>query len=125
MPTVSRESAAHVDDYGMAEDRHEDIVGQTVSFVTIRQEMDLAPLLKGLPDDRCPCPHWGYVFKGKLTWRFAGHEEVSKAGDAFYVSGGHVPVAQADTEFVIFSPAEELRAVDAVMVKNIQAMQTA
>jgi hypothetical protein len=25
--------------------------------------MNLAPLLKGLPDDRCQCPHWGHLFK--------------------------------------------------------------
>ena len=22
---------------------------------------------KGLPDDRCQCPHWGYVSKGSFT----------------------------------------------------------
>src|SRR5438552_3029015 len=27
---------------------------------------DLAPLLKGLPNDLCSCPHWGYVFKGRM-----------------------------------------------------------
>jgi hypothetical protein len=66
MPKVSRESAAKVDDMGpIGEDRHEDLDGgQSVSFVSIRKETDLAPMLKGLPDDRCQCPHWGYVFKG-------------------------------------------------------------
>ena len=24
---------------------------------------NLAPLLKGLPDDRCQCPHWGFLFQ--------------------------------------------------------------
>jgi hypothetical protein len=52
-------------------------------------------VLKGFPDDRCQCPHWGYVFKGKLTWRFADQEEVFEAGDAFYVPPGHTPVAAA------------------------------
>src|ERR1022692_1393692 len=60
MPKISRESAAHVDDFGPAEDRHEDLAGYTTSFTTIRQGADLAPMLKGLPDDRCQCPHWGY-----------------------------------------------------------------
>src|SRR5207245_7421707 len=30
---------------------------------------DLAPLLKGLPDDRCQCPHWGFLFKGRIVVR--------------------------------------------------------
>jgi hypothetical protein len=85
MPKVSKDSAAQVTDHGAAEDRTEELDGYSVSFVTIRQGHDLAPMLKGLPDDRCQCPHWGYVFKGRLIWRFADHEEVSEAGDAFYV----------------------------------------
>jgi len=50
IPKVSKESAAQVDDMGPGgEDRHEELDGYTVNFVTIRQEYDLAPLLKGLP----------------------------------------------------------------------------
>lgn len=124
MPKVSKESA-QVDDYGVAEDRHEEIDGYTVNFVTIRQDMDLAPMLKGLPDDRCSCPHWGYVFKGKLTWHFTDHEEVFEAGDAFYVHPGHTPIAAAGSEFVQFSPSDALRPVQAVLMKNMQKMQSA
>jgi hypothetical protein len=125
MPKVSRDSAAQVEDHGPVEDRHEDIDGYTVNFVSLRQDMDLAPLLKGLPNDSCQCPHWGYVFKGRLTWRFADHEEVFEAGDAFYVPPGHAPVAEAGSEFVQFSPRDELRTVQAAMAKNMQAMQRA
>jgi hypothetical protein len=125
MPKVSRDSAAQVEDHGPVEDRHEDIDGYTVNFVSLRQDMDLAPLLKGLPDDSCQCPHWGYVFKGRLTWRFADHDEVFEAGDAFYVPPGHAPVAEAGSEFVQFSPRDELRTVQAAMANNMQAMQRA
>ncbi len=123
MPKVSRESATHVDDYGIAEDRHEELDGYAVSFVSIREEMDLAPMLKGLPNDQCQCPHWGYVFKGRLTWSFGDHEEVYEAGDAFYVPPGHAPKADAGSEFVQFSPADELRATEEAIAKNMQAMQ--
>ena len=123
MPKVSKESAAQVDDMGpLGESRHEDLDGYTTEFVSIRQEADLAPLLKGLPDDRCQCPHWGYVFKGKLTWRFADHEEVYEAGDAYYVPPGHAPVAAAGSEFLQFSPTEDLQVVEAAIMKNMQAM---
>ena len=44
-----------------------------------------------------------------MTFRFADHEEVFEAGDAFYLPPGHIPTAEAGTEFVQFSPAEELQ----------------
>jgi len=45
------------------------------------------------------------------------------AGDAFYTPPGHVPALhEAGTEFVLFSPAEELRKTQAVMMKNMESM---
>lgn len=125
MAKVSRDSASRVEQHGPAEDRTEELDGYSVSFVSISQDMDLAPMLKGLPDDSCQCPHWGYVFKGRLTWRFADHEEVTEAGDAFYAPPGHAPKADAGSEFVQFSPADELRATEAAITKNMQERQGA
>jgi hypothetical protein len=123
MPKVSRDSA-QVEDHGPVEDRHDDIDGYTINFVSFRQDVDATPLLKGLPDDRCQCPHWGYLLKGRVTFAFADHEEVFEAGDAFYLPPGHIPVKhEPGTEFVQFSPAEELRKTEEVMMKNMQAMQ--
>src|SRR5690349_19363850 len=42
---------------------------------------DTAPVFKGLPDDRCQCPHWGYVIKGQLRVRYEDHEETLRTGD--------------------------------------------
>ena len=39
-----------------------------VGFETYTADADLAPLFEGLPDDRCQCPHWGYVLRGKLVY---------------------------------------------------------
>ena len=125
MPKVSRESATNVADMGMAEDRGGELAGYAVTFVTIRQDADLAPMLKGLPGDRCQCPHWGYVFSGRLTWRYADHEEVCEAGDAYYAPPGHAPSATAGSEFLQISPAGELRTVEAAIKKNMQAAQGA
>jgi hypothetical protein len=123
MPKASRQSASKVVDYGPAEDRTEELSGYTMNFVSIRQPMDLAPLLKGLPGDSCQCPHWGYLFKGQLTVRYADHEEVIEADDAFYMPPGHVPAGEAGTEFVQFSPSDELRVSEAAMARNMQQMQ--
>lgn len=125
MPNVSKESAAQVEQHGPVEDRHEDLDGYTVNFVSFREDIDATPLLRGLPDDSCQCPHWGYVLKGRLTFRFADHEEVFEAGDAFYLPPGHVPSAEAGSEYLQFSPSEELRVVAAAMTRNMQAMQGA
>src|SRR5438034_9702753 len=124
MPKISKANATKGGDYGPVVDRAEDLDGYTVNFVCFRQDIDATALLKGLPDDRCQCPHWGYVIKGKMTARYADHNEVFEAGDAFYTVPGHVPVTnEPGTEFVSFSLSEELRTVEAVMMKNMQAMQ--
>jgi hypothetical protein len=123
MPKVSRESA-QLGDHGPVEDRHEDVDGYTVNFVTFRQDIDSTPLLKGLPDDRCPCPHWGYVFKGRITFRFEDHDEVVEAGDAFYVPGGHIPIADAGTEYLQFSPSDELHRTSEAIQRNMASQTT-
>jgi mannose-6-phosphate isomerase-like protein (cupin superfamily) len=124
MPKVSRDSASQGGDHGPVVERSEDLDGYTVNFVTFREDIDATPLMKGLPDDRCQCPHWGYVVNGKLTFRYADREEVFETGDAFYTPPGHVPVKhEPGTEVVMFSPAEELRKTETVMMKNMQAMQ--
>jgi hypothetical protein len=125
MPKASKQSASKVVDYGPAEDRTEEFGGYTMNFVSVRQQTDLAPLLKGLPNDSCQCPHWGYMFKGRMTIRYADREEVIEAGDAFYLPPGHVPAGDAGSEFVQFSPTDELRVSEAAMAANMQQLQGA
>jgi hypothetical protein len=125
MPKLSKDSAAQHHDHGPVEEWSQDLDGYTVNFVSFRADIDTAPLLKGLPGDRCPCPHWGYVLKGRLVFTFADREEVHEAGDAFYVPGGHLQHADAGTEIVQFSPADELRAVSETIQRNMQQMQQA
>jgi hypothetical protein len=123
MPGISRQSAAHHDDHGPVLDIHEDIGDLTVNFLTFNVDIDGAPLLKGLPGDRCSCPHWGYVTKGRITFHFADdHDETYVEGDAFYVPPGHTPEVTAGTEYVQFSPAEELRKTSEVIIRNTQEM---
>ena len=124
MPKVSRNSATQGGDFGPVVDRSDELEGYSVNFTTFHEDIDATPLMKGLPDDRCQCPHWGYVVTGKLTFRYADREEVFEAGDAFYTPPGHVPVKhEPGTEIVLFSPADELRKTEAVMMKNMQVMQ--
>jgi hypothetical protein len=125
MPKASKESVTQVKDFGVAEDRTEELGDYTVNFVSILKDHDLAPMLSGLPGGRCPCPHWGYVLKGRMIVRYADHEEVCEAGDAFYMAPGHAPEAEAGSEFIQFSPTDQLQAVEAAIVTYMQQMQGA
>ena len=121
MPKVSRESATQGGDYGAVEDRADQLDSYTANFVHFREDVDATPLMKGLPDDRCQCPHWGYVIKGRAVFRFGDRDEVFEAGDAFYTPPGHIPVQhEPGTEIVMFSPAAELRVTEEAMARNMQ-----
>jgi hypothetical protein len=110
---------------GAATVRATDWEGMRVVIVTVPAGTDFGPLLSGLPDDLCPCPHWGYVVKGRLRIRYAKGEELLGTGDVFYLPPGHTGVAEEDTEFLEISPpAEHQRFVDDAR-RNLRAMQEA
>src|SRR3990170_2837617 len=91
--------------------RKQSLGNMSVAFVQGVKGTDLRPALKGLPDNLCQCPHWGYVLKGKLRMHTkAGHEDY-EAGQAFYWAPGHAPEMLEDSEYVDFSPTEEFDAV--------------
>jgi hypothetical protein len=124
MPKVSRDSATQGGEFGPVTDRSDQLDDYTVNFTSFHEDIDGTPLLKGLPDDRCQCPHWGYVVSGQVTFRYADRDEVFERGDAFYTEPGHIPVKhEPGTELVMFSPAEELRKTEAVMMENMQVLQ--
>jgi len=85
---------------------------------------DLGPLMKGLPDDLCACPHWGYVIKGRMRVSYADGQETIRAGDLFYLPAGHTGVVEEDFECVEFSPAAEHEAVLDVVRRNAATAQT-
>jgi hypothetical protein len=95
--------------------------GYTVAFEKYTADADLAPLFKGLPNDQCQAPHWGYVISGKLTFKSPDGEETFEAGDAYYVGPGHTPVLYAGTEVVEFSPTHELHETFAVVERNMES----
>jgi hypothetical protein len=121
MPKASKDTASHVEDMGVMEGRYEELGGYTVGFETFREHADATPLFAGLPDDRCQSPHWGYVLSGQVTFRFADHEEVYSAGDAYYAPPGHIPLIEAGSEFVEFSPTGEYQKTMEVVARNLAA----
>ncbi len=55
-------------------------------------------------DGRCDRPHWGYVITGVLRVVYPDHEEVVRAGDAYYVAPGHLGAVLHGAELVDFTP---------------------
>src|SRR5947209_1287571 len=108
MPSTSKADAPVVVDEKEFEGRYVELGGYTVGFETSKADFDPAPLFRGLPDDRCQCPHWGVVIEGKLVLRYEGTEVVFNAGDAYYAPPGHLPLVTAGTEVIEFSPTVEM-----------------
>jgi len=122
MPKVSSETASQTVTIDGFEGRYEDLAGYTVGFERYLEDSDAAELFRGLPDDRCQSPHWGYVLAGRVAFRFADREETYEAGDAYYAPPGHTPVFYAGSEVVEFSPTESFAETVAVVTDNLRAV---
>jgi hypothetical protein len=109
--------------YGPVEVGEVELGGYTVNLLHVLAPVDMNLMLRGLPGDTCPCPHWGIVTEGRMTVRYADHEEVVSAGDVFYMAPGHVPEYEPGTRLIQFSPTEEMKVVDETIMRNQRALQ--
>ena len=75
MPSVSKETASETIALDGLEVRLEHLDGgYSVCFESHTADGDLGGLFRGLPDDRCQLPRWGYVITGKVAFRLADRE---------------------------------------------------
>jgi mannose-6-phosphate isomerase-like protein (cupin superfamily) len=125
MPKLSTRDAKLVEFGKAGAEATEDLGGYKAGYVKVAEDADLTPLLQGLPNDQCPCPHWGFVIAGRMWFRRGGDVESFGAGDAFYAPAGHTSGADGGSEFVIFSPTELLEPVEAHMAKRAQELANA
>ena len=122
MPKVSKDSASETIALDGLEVKLEHLEGgYSVCFESHTADGDLADLFRGLPDDRCQLPRWGYVIEGKVAFRLPDGEETYVAGDAYYVPPGHTPVHYAGAEIVEFSPTDVLAQTIPVVLENLGA----
>ena len=78
--------------------------GMTVAFNEIPTGTDFTPLLQGLENDSCHCPHWGYIVQGAMRVVYDdGSEEVLHAGDVFYMPPGHTAIVEEDLKIIDFT----------------------
>ena len=81
-------------------------------YFSLNEGVDFAPLLKGLENDLCHSPHWGYLIEGEIVVNYAdGTEETVGSGDLFYWPPGHTIRITATSEVILFSPQHEHCAV--------------
>jgi hypothetical protein len=125
MPRTSKAEAPVAMDEPVIEGRYVELDGYTVGFERHKEDVDPAPLFQGLPDDRCQCTHWGVVLSGKIVFRYADHDEVYQAGDAYVGAPGHLPLMFAGTELVEFSPTDALNQTIGVVGQNLEAAKAA
>jgi hypothetical protein len=79
---------------------------------TTTDPIDCTPVYAGLPGGVCPCPHYGYVFAGRLRCVYVGTdwpEEVAEAGDVYFFQPGHVLIYDEPSEVLEFNPASTLK----------------
>ncbi len=110
---------------GTAFSRETEWGNMNIAYETWPAGMDATPLFKGLPDDRCQCPHWGYLLKGRIRIKYNDHEEVINAGDLYYLAPGHIPVIEETAELVEFSPKGEYQNTMAVVGRNMATTEKA
>lgn len=121
MPKIGKDDIREVVRLEGYEGRLSQLGDFTVAFEKYSADADLTPLFRGLPDDRCQCPHWGVVLKGSVTFRTRDGEMTVSAGEAYYAPPGHVTLLHAGTEVIEFSPTDKLNETFAVIEQNLAA----
>jgi hypothetical protein len=108
MPGYSQEQVPIEFEVDVAQTRTIDHGGMTIAFERLNAGIETAPLYKGLPDDACQSPHWGYVIEGRLRVLLTdGAEESIVAGQAYHLPPGHNVVVEEDALVVEFSPTHD------------------
>jgi hypothetical protein len=108
MPAYSQDQVPIEFEADVATTRAVDGGGMTIAFGRLSAGVETAPLFKGLPDDACQSPHWGYLISGRLRVVYAdGGEDAIAAGQAYYLPPSHNVVVEEDAVVVEFSPSED------------------
>lgn len=98
--------------------------GMTVAINEFKAGTDFTPLLKGLKDDLCQVPHWGYLEKGKVRVIDSKKQtEIISAGEVFYMPPGHTMIVEEDARIIDFSPEKEMNDLNKFVLDKMKQMQ--
>ena len=82
-----------------------DMAGMAVACTTLPQGFDFDQVFQALPNHLCPCPHWGYLLKGRIIVKYEdGSEEDIRAGEVYYLPAGHGAKVAEESITIDFSP---------------------
>ena len=120
MPSGSRDELPAVEIVPGYSSRMADWGGMTVAFERAHAGQDASSMVKGLPDDRCQAPHWGYLFSGRIIVDYGDRQETIEGGQAYYVAPGHRLTFETDCEALEFTPTDALeQTMDAVRRNSV------
>ena len=101
-----------------------------VGLTTVHSALDCTEQYKfgGLPGGVCPCPHYGYIFEGRLRAQYPGSDwpdEVIEAGEAYFIPSGHVLIYEEPSRILELNPASALQTCMDAINKSIIKMTEA
>jgi hypothetical protein len=98
--------------------------GLTVDVNNAPKGADFKPLLKGLKNDHCQVPHWGYIVKGAILIEYEdGSQDTFSEGEAFFMKPGHTAKVVEDLQLVSFSPEEGMHDLANHLEKRMSELQ--
>jgi hypothetical protein len=90
--------------------RAEDWGEFTVAF-TDTGPADFSYVYQTLPGGLCPCPHYMYLFEGRMRATYPESDkpdEVVEAGEVCFITAGHILIYEEPTKALEFNPKVEL-----------------
>ncbi|MGA8847043.1 MAG: hypothetical protein WB471_10555 [Nocardioides sp.] len=97
-------------DQGEVQTRYLELGDMAIRHASVPAGADMAPLLQGLPGDRCPSPHWGIVLEGSIRVVHSdGTVEVARAGEVYYWPPGHTATADEPVTFLEVGPVAPMK----------------
>lgn len=95
---------------GELETRYAEMGEMAIRHARVPAGTDFSPVLAGLPNDRCPSPHWGIVLEGEIIITHAdGSTETAGAGQVYHWPAGHTARTTETTTFIEVGPVEPMR----------------
>ncbi|GAA1477758.1 hypothetical protein GCM10009623_22040 [Nocardioides aestuarii] len=95
---------------GDLETRYVESGDMAIRHVRVPAGTDFGPVLMGLPDDRCPSPHWGIVLEGSVRLEHAdGTVETASAGEVYHWPAGHTATSSDGAVFIEIGPLAPMR----------------
>ena len=97
-------------DHGDLQTRYLELGDMAIRYARVPAGADMSPLLQGLPNDRCPSPHWGIVLEGSIHLVHAdGTTETARAGEVYHWPAGHTATTDEPVVFLEVGPVEPMR----------------